>query len=44
MPSVLFNGYFSVIDNPASFGTNRTGRVFIDDDIIVGSHYNSGIR
>src|SRR5690349_16506512 len=40
-PSVLFNGYFSVVDHPASFGAYRTGGIFVDDDIIVGGHYNS---
>src|SRR5688500_13062752 len=40
MPSVLFNGYFSVIDHPASFGAYRAGWVFINNDVIVGSHYD----
>src|SRR5579885_2994110 len=40
MRSVLFNGYFSVVDHPASFGANRTGGIFIDHNVVVRSHYN----
>ena len=38
----LFNGYFSIVNNPASFGTHRTGGVFVDNDVVVCSHYDSG--
>ena len=42
MPSVLFNGYFSVVNNPSSFGADRAGGIFIYYNVVVGSHYNSG--
>src|SRR5690349_7467167 len=37
---VSFNGYGSIVDNAAAFGAYHSCRIFIDDAVIVRSHYD----
>src|SRR5712672_719538 len=38
--SDLFNGYGSIVEHASSFRAHHAGREFINNNIIVCSHYN----